>query len=472
MAINRSLSLVYWCASELDRQAKVNRVATRASRGIRTKWIHPYLFVETGLMALWAGVVFLMVVYAPGHPSDFAMYYAAAWTLRIPGMPSTAIYSLAQLATVQAHACPMLMLSTYIYPPFLAIIMEPLTRLPCDTAQRVWMVLNAALWLTSALLMARQVRRLFRSEIAHAVALLLSLLCFPAWWGFSLGQITFVMLLGFVILPWLVREHPRWAGCLLALLIWIKVYPALLLIWCIANRRWAVVRATAIAFALLTVMVIVAVGLSGLIGYQTGMAAGFGYTSVAHNEAPTRAFVWIMLLIATPLSSDVASRSAQLLLIVVAAIFAAIAFRVWTNPPNKQVEAASYAATLSALLLLSPLVWAHYWVWLLPAIVAYLQSLPERTDWRGRLALGCALLTCLPLPFNTDTVGLLSPSDAHGLAAVASLRAGLLLMRITPVCLLFALAIFTINKTAHSRSPRMIPAPTTPASVTTDPASM
>ncbi|MGZ3674092.1 MAG: glycosyltransferase family 87 protein [Ktedonobacterales bacterium] len=413
-----------------------------------------------------------MVMYAPGHPSDFAMYYAAAWTLRIPGMPSTAIYSLAQLATVQAHACPMLALSTYIYPPFLAIVMEPLTRLPCDTAQRIWMVLNAALWLTSALLMAREVRRLFRSEIAHAIALLLSLLCFPAWWGFSLGQITFVMLLGFVVLPWLVREHPRWAGGVLALLIWIKVYPALLLIWCIANRRWAVVRATAIVFALLTVMVIVAVGLSGLIGYQTGMAAGFGYSSVAHNEAPSRAVVWIMRLIAAPLSSDVASTSALLLLIIVAAAFVALAHRVWTNPANEQIEAASYAATLSALLLLSPLVWAHYWVWLLPAIVAYLRSLPQRTDWRGKLALGCALLTCLPLPFNTDTVGLLIPADAHSLAAVASLRASLLLVRIIPVCLLFALAIITINKTTHSRFLPMTPRLTTPASVTTDAASV
>lgn len=454
----------------LDKKVEVDRVAAPASRGVRANRVRLYFFVETGLIALWASVAFLMVVYASGHPSDFAMYYAAAWTLRIPGMPSTAIYSLAQLATVQAHACPMLELSTYIYPPFLAIIMGPLTRLPCDTAQRLWMVLNAALWLTSALLMAREARRLFRSQIAHTIALLLVLLCFPAWWGFSLGQITFVILLGFVVLPWLVREHPRWAGTVLALLIWIKVYPALLLIWCIANRRWAVVRATATAFALLTVMVVVAVGLSGLIGYQTGMAAGFGYTSVAHNEAPTRAFVWSMRIIGAPLSPDAAWTSALLSLIIVGVAFAAVAYRVWTNPANErvaneQVEAASYVATLSALLLLSPLVWAHYWVWLLPAIIAYLQSLPERTSWQGKLALGCALLTCLPLPFDTDTIGLSIPTDAHGLTAVASLRAGLLLVRIVPVCVLFALAIITVMKTTRSRFLPMIPTPTTPDAI-------
>ena len=134
---------------------------------------------------------------------------------------------------------------------------------------------------------------LFRSRIAYTIALLSSLLCFPAWWGFSLGQITFVILLGFVILPRLVSEYPRWAGFVLALLIWIKVYPAILLIWCIANRRWMVVCATALAFALLGVVVVWAVGLSGLIGYRTGMAAGFAYTSVGHNEAPSRAFVWV-----------------------------------------------------------------------------------------------------------------------------------------------------------------------------------
>jgi hypothetical protein len=49
-------------------------------------------------------------------------------------------------------------------------------------------------------------------------------------------------------------------------------------------------------------------------------------------------------------------------------------------------------------------------------------------------------VNCSPLPFDTDTTGLWILPGTHGLAAVISLRAALLLLRIVPVVVLFVLA--------------------------------
>jgi hypothetical protein len=404
-------------------------LATLAARRIQLARL--YVPARVGIIALWAGIVWQALSFEAGRPSDFAMYYAAAQVLHL-GLPGASIYSHAQLVQIQAHACPLLPFSDYLYPPFLAVAMEPLTWLRCETAQQLWMLFNAGLWLTSAIFMAREVRTLFQSEGAYTVALLLTLFCFPAWWGFALGQITFVLLLGFVGLPWLARRHPRWAGVVLALFIWIKLYPAILLVWLISNRRWSAVKATVIAFAAIGLGVLLVVGLPGLLAYRSGVAAGFGYTSAAHNEAPSRALVWLALMVGTHLPATIAGWSASILLALVGGAYALLVWQL-RGSTSEQKETAGYAAALCVMLLLSPVIWAHYWVWLLPALLAYLRSFPS--GWK--LALGCAILTCIPLPFYTDTRGLMVAADAHGLAGSVAVRAFLLLVRALPVCILF-----------------------------------
>ena len=393
-----------------------------------------YVPARVGIIALWAGVVWQALSFEAGRPSDFAMYYAAAQVLHL-GLPAASVYSHAQLVSIQAHACPLLPFSDYLYPPFLAVAMEPLTWLPCGTAQQAWMVFNAGLWLTSAVLMAREARTLFQSEGAYTTTLLLTLFCFPAWWGFALGQITFVLLLGFIVLPSLARRHPRWAGVVLAVLICIKLYPAILLVWLISNKRWSAVKATVIACTAIGLGVVLVVGLPGLLAYHSGITSGFGFTSAAHNEAPSRALVWLALMVGVHLPSTIAGWTASILLALVGGAYVIL---VWQQrgSTSEQKEAAGYAAALCVMLLLSPLIWAHYWVWLLPALLAYLRSFPS--GWK--LALGCAILTCLPLPFYTDTRGLMVSADLHGIAASVSVRAFLLLVRALPVGILFVVS--------------------------------
>jgi hypothetical protein len=131
----------------------------------------------------------------------------------------------------------------YIYPPLIAFIFQPLTRLGRDHAAGVMLALNVSLTLTAVLLASREFLRRFggsQSPPAVASVMLLSILMnidkIKGEW--QMWQTDVFMLLLFVLaLRWIDRR-PIAAGLMLGIAVNIKYLPLLFLPYLLIRRRW------------------------------------------------------------------------------------------------------------------------------------------------------------------------------------------------------------------------------------------
>lgn len=203
--------------------------------------------VSRACFAIWLGCVlalggvgigrFISLIRQSLDPPDFATYYLASRMLEIA--PS-AIYDSAALNTLTSSDGPRLAFE-YVYPPFLAGVMRPLARLPYHQAVAVWLMLET-MCLMGGLVGLLTLTRCPGGRVGAAIALVLLLLFTPAQEAVLLGQVSPILLLLSVMgLLLLSQERPIQelvAGILLSVATFIKIFPAILLIYLLLRRRW------------------------------------------------------------------------------------------------------------------------------------------------------------------------------------------------------------------------------------------
>ncbi len=168
---------------------------------------------------------------------DFAAFYAAAWAWRAGfspyALPEPWLTELMRTQGIPFRPPP-------IYnPPWLVLLLQPLTWLPFPAAAWVWLGLNLSL----ALVCAHLLRRL--AGIRSAVLAALLVLSYgPLFLDMSIGQVSVLLLL--CALLWLRgAEEERLAGAAsgLALATGVKVFPLYWLGAALLSRRWRVLGA-------------------------------------------------------------------------------------------------------------------------------------------------------------------------------------------------------------------------------------
>ncbi len=394
---------------------------------------------------------------------DFSIYFAAALALR--DNPHANVYSLQVLqASAVAHhaAIPQ---ALYLYPPFLAICLIPLTLLPYGAALDAWLMFCLICWLLGAVALAAQLRALlvhrngsapptqqpamigspplpFRAPIrrllsltdgeifAVAVGLSLALAYGPLMQSFQLGQVTSPIFAVVACLPFLLRhEKFRSCGVLVGLAALLKLSPGLLILYFALEGRRRVATAALATVAIAAVAPFPLVGLDGLFG-ATRMLINDGTNAQQfHNQSLARVPLWL-----TAATGGGPSHVADLLgyamiaLVVVTFISGMFYMRRGASRLDVTPDAAShremlgYAWALATMLLVSPIVWEHYDAWLLPAVIVclgygiILLSLPRQSSairLAGALCVAVALisyaLTVNALPFSYDGLSAFSP---------------------------------------------------------------
>ena len=338
-----------------------------AGKNARLFRLSCYAIIVTSV-CVWIIDLFYVRFMIPSHAVDFDSYYSAAQALRFD--PTANIYAVTTLLHIaQAHnACAYFgpYLPPYLYPPFLAIILEPLTFLPCAAAGVLWFYFNTALWALATLILADLLARRWpqrRLELMAIVAL--TSFCFlNGMYGLSLGQIHLVILLGIVLALWLIDHgHPWLAGGALAVITVIKILPALLIVYYLVRRRWRVVSAAALAgLAMLGLMLAVSGPATLAGGAKTLVALSGSMATVSTNEA---------LVAVTPLGG-------RMIAILVGCVSISV---VWRRAGD---DLLGLGWMLCAMLLLSPLVWSFYLIWLLPTFVACFATLDPPQRLRGK----------------------------------------------------------------------------------------
>jgi hypothetical protein len=259
------------------------------------------------LIAVFAAGNFLLKVVeysrAYGY-GDFTSYYVAAATLRegrgdplyYPATPdmilARAVTPSAWTETAARWGVPEA--NYYLYPPFFAMAMTPLTLVSYGSAHALWYIANLVALGASAWLYARS-RLLGGGQVSCAEMALIVMalaLSWPSLFTFGAGQANFVVLLLLVgALAALRSGSDAGAGLMTAGAVAIKMTPALLLVYLAWRRRWKALGWAAAGLGALVVAGAAAAGGESYAVYVGEMVPALS-RGCAHwiNESPAAFF--------------------------------------------------------------------------------------------------------------------------------------------------------------------------------------
>jgi hypothetical protein len=230
--------------------------------------------------------------------------------------------------------------SSFVYPPESALAFAPLALLPYQLAAAIFLcVLFAALALTLYVLEVNDWR-------CYGAAFLMA----PVLSGFGNGAISVLLALG-VALAWRYRDSWPKAAMAVAAVVTTKVFLWPLVVWLVATRRFRAAGAAVLGGVVVTLASWAVIGFAGIGDYTrllrilADVEQSQGYSAVAFG-----------LALGLP---DGAARAAALCLGLLALASVLLLAR------RHDGDRLSFTAAIGAALLLSPIVWLHYFVLLL-----------------------------------------------------------------------------------------------------------
>jgi alpha-1,2-mannosyltransferase len=218
-----------------------------------------------------------------------------------------------------------------------------------------------------------------------------------------LGTFTCVLLLG-LALAWKFRDRPLTAAAVVACIVALKLFLWPLFVWLLVTRRFRAAALAATFTTALTLLSWAALGFAGLTSYPDLLSS---------LAAAVQAKGWSV--VALGLSLGLSAAAGKVVGLVLSCVLFALAF----FGPRERRDLSMFAVAIAAALLLSPIVWLHYFLLLTaPIAIAYRRLAPawflpllfwvwpfQETDgdvWKIGLGLGVLLavvaLTLTPRP--------------------------------------------------------------------------
>jgi hypothetical protein len=226
-----------------------------------------------------------------------------------------------------------------LYPPFLMLLVTPLTVLPWWLGMTFWTAIQVgAIAGALAVLGVRDLR-------CYALALI----SIPVMGGLTWGNAG-LLLVPLVALVWRWRDHWLRAGAVAGLAIAAKLFVWPLLVWLVGTRRYRAAAAAAVATAGVVLVPWAAIGFDGLTAYPDLLR-------VAERVYSSHSFSIATALAGLGLEAELASR----LTLAVGVLIAALAFFAG----RRGADEVSVALAVLAAILGSPIVWEYYYALLL-----------------------------------------------------------------------------------------------------------
>jgi hypothetical protein len=303
----------------------------------------------------------------------------------------------------------------YIYPPFFAVVMKPLSRLPFATAYLVWTVgtVLAVVWAVLLALNLAGVRIGARLAVVLGVGVFSY---YPLWDNLFFGQISGVILLLLAAGVWLlVRKRALGSALCIAVATMIKLTPVLVVPVLILHRRWRWLAAYAIWMA-------------GLLWFSVWQAGWAAHAEFLHKALPSMscgapvctntsvvAFVQELFIGGVPRSTHplqaIPAGACAVSRWVALAIYFLMLGRCWMRRPRLHDDDALVARDIVVVAMLgiavSPISWWHHSV---------LDLLPFIYLWGTGPAKGERWLTALVLLVSTNVVGFVALGLANSVA--------------------------------------------------------
>jgi alpha-1,2-mannosyltransferase len=277
----------------------------------------------------------------------------------------------------------------FTYSPFAAIVFVPVAALPLAVARVLWdLVSLAALAYSCVLILKLAGCRPSRIAVAGAVAAAMAL--DPVYQTLFLGQINLILLALILTDIWRVSRG-RAAGVGVGIAAAIKLTPAIFIVFFLLAGR---TRA-----ALVAAGTFVACGLAGFL-----IAPDASKLYWRHLFFDTHRVGAPYISNQSPYGTAIRIAGGQGHIgawwIVIPLAFAAIGLATATVLARRQDWLGATAVAGATGLLVSPISWAHHWVWILPALVVLVRS-----GHRIVAAAGYLLFALAPFWFTPHAAG-------------------------------------------------------------------
>jgi hypothetical protein len=298
----------------------------------------------------------------------------------------------------------------YIYPPLLAAIFVPLSKLDQGSAAWMWTVINIVLFAVCILLGARHVVRRFGIPGGRAAEMGIAVLAMLLSVGkvhvvVSGGQTDMLLVLGCTLGLIYQDRRPWLAGAMLALAANIKYTPLLLLPYLLLRRRWSAAAWTVVFFVVFGMLPALVCGWDHNLKLW-GMALGgvarlFGYQGAELFKAGIGSAVnWHSISITSTFSRVMRPDIALVVSASIALVVGAASWRMYVRRsipffrPSPATESVlvpvEWSCMLIGILAFSPQTQGRHLVMLLPAwiVIAALLARPAADVTRRWLIVG------------------------------------------------------------------------------------
>jgi alpha-1,2-mannosyltransferase len=384
-----------------------------------------FVLLLAGLAAAWVRSAWMVPL--RNYPFDFSINYTGSRLLSVRGSDGP-LYNRIALATEAAPytAYPVLytkLYLTYIQTPLTAVLSVPVSRMPLDDAQLVFLSLSNLLLVAAAAVMVIELRP---SRLLVAAAFFIFATYEAMFDSLRLGQvdaiIVFCLALAFVLLRH--GRHPL-MGAPLALAAALKLSPVVVIGYFAWRRAWRVVGVAAASIVLLTVVSVLVAGWDNNVTFVRDtmprlMKGSTFYDNVSLGGAAARAHFgrWSWYY-----EDEVPEWPAALRLGMLA-LNAAVVLGAYLVAGRD--EETGFMLSVAVAILISPVSWSFYPTWLIPSLLWLVRRYEDRRAWRSLavLALLYPLLAIVPAHFQSVSRDLYAlPIKTAALAAYAMLLA-------------------------------------------------
>jgi alpha-1,2-mannosyltransferase len=316
----------------------------------------------------------------------------------------------------------------FTYPPLAALLFSPFSLLSAHAAQILWDVVDiiALITLIAVSLAAARRRPLARSDwqLALLLAAPIGFFLWPVRYNLNLGQINVVLTLLIVTdltIGWSWRAKKMPTGVLVGLAAAIKLTPLVFIAYLLASRQWKAARNALLSFVGAT-LVLFAVA-------PTASWVYFSKDAFAVNRIGNDQGIANQTLLAALHRTHVPLPSALTDLILSIVVCGGVALAAVAYKRSSAMLAVLVCAATG--LLVSPISWAHHYVWIVPALVWLVcgEDRPAKGGWWAVAGTVCFFL--IP-PFHAGRgVAWYLREDIYVMAALAflGLVAGMLMTR-------------------------------------------
>jgi hypothetical protein len=334
------------------------------------RWVAPVIYGLLGLEVV--GVIVFAALY---NALDFRIYM---WG-------GHAVLSDARLYDAQAYG------HWFTYSPFAAIVFVPVAALPLTLARVLWDLVSLAALAYSCVVTLRLAGyRPSRVMVAGVVAAAVAL--DPVYQTLFLGQINLILLALILTDVWHVsrgRDTGRWVGIGVGVAAAIKLTPAIFIVFLVLAGRLKAALIAAGTF----------VGCC-LIGFAVAPSASARYWVHLFYDTKRVGAPYISNQSPYGTAIRLAEGAAHIggWWLVVPIVFGAVGLSVAVVLARRDDWLGAATVTGTAGLLVSPISWAHHWVWILPALV-----LLVRAGKRIAAAIGYLVFAVAPFWFTPHT---------------------------------------------------------------------